>query len=346
MFIFLIYSREGRSLAIVGIIANPASGKDIRRLVAHATVFDNLEKVNIVRRLLLGLQAVGVKEVLYMPDYFGIVPKALDGLVGSYKLQMSVQCLDISFKASQEDTIRAAALLEKSGAKCIITLGGDGTNRLTAKGSCKIPILPVSTGTNNVFPSMVEGTTAGIAAGLVALDKVGRSKTVFKHKKINVYVNGELVDMALVDAVVLKDIFVGSRAIWDEKKIMAAVVTRGETTNIGITSIAAGIKPIEPTAPHGAFLKLGQGSKEVMAVLSPGLIKKVRVSYHTLLNFGEKVVVDTLPCIIALDGEREIEVKKSDYVEMEIDQKGPLVIKIKDTMDEAAFANIFQNNVQ
>jgi hypothetical protein len=30
--------------ASVGIIANPASGKDIRRLVAYGTVFDNQEK--------------------------------------------------------------------------------------------------------------------------------------------------------------------------------------------------------------------------------------------------------------------------------------------------------------
>jgi predicted polyphosphate/ATP-dependent NAD kinase len=34
----------------VGIIANPASGKDIRRLVAYGSVFDNNEKVNIVKK--------------------------------------------------------------------------------------------------------------------------------------------------------------------------------------------------------------------------------------------------------------------------------------------------------
>ena len=39
---------------LVGIIANPASGKDIRRLVAHGSTFDNNEKINIVRRVLLG----------------------------------------------------------------------------------------------------------------------------------------------------------------------------------------------------------------------------------------------------------------------------------------------------
>jgi hypothetical protein len=35
------------------VIANPASGKDIRRLVAHGAVFDNDEKVGIMRRALL-----------------------------------------------------------------------------------------------------------------------------------------------------------------------------------------------------------------------------------------------------------------------------------------------------
>ena len=42
------------SVSRVGIIANPASGKDIRRLVAHGSTFDNNEKTNIVRRVLLG----------------------------------------------------------------------------------------------------------------------------------------------------------------------------------------------------------------------------------------------------------------------------------------------------
>ena len=43
----------------VGIIANPASGKDIRRLVAYGSVFGNMEKINIIKRLLIGLDSVG-----------------------------------------------------------------------------------------------------------------------------------------------------------------------------------------------------------------------------------------------------------------------------------------------
>ena len=60
----------------VGIIANPAAGKDIRRLVAHGSTFDNNEKINIVRRVLLGLDALGVEQVHYMPDTYAIVPRA------------------------------------------------------------------------------------------------------------------------------------------------------------------------------------------------------------------------------------------------------------------------------
>ena len=46
--------------ACVGCIANPMAGKDIRRLVAYSSRIDNQEKVNIVRRILLGLESAGV----------------------------------------------------------------------------------------------------------------------------------------------------------------------------------------------------------------------------------------------------------------------------------------------
>jgi predicted polyphosphate/ATP-dependent NAD kinase len=61
--------------SLVGIIANPASGKDIRRLVAHGSAFDNNEKINIVRRVLLGLDAAGVERVVHLPDSYGIVER-------------------------------------------------------------------------------------------------------------------------------------------------------------------------------------------------------------------------------------------------------------------------------
>ena len=56
----------------IGIIANPTSGKDIRRLVGQALVVSNREKVNIVKRVLIGAHAVGAREVMIMPDRYGI----------------------------------------------------------------------------------------------------------------------------------------------------------------------------------------------------------------------------------------------------------------------------------
>ena len=140
----------------IGIIANPASGRDIRRLVAHASVFDNLEKAHILRRVLLALDALGIQQVIYMPDYGGLVDKALKGL----KLSLKVVPLDMEMWADERDTTEAAKRFCQDKMGCIITLGGDGTNRAVAKGCSRVPIVAISTGTNNVFPSMIEGTVA------------------------------------------------------------------------------------------------------------------------------------------------------------------------------------------
>ena len=119
----------------VGIIANPASGRDIRRLVAHGAVFNNDEKVNIVRRVLLGLEAVGVRRVFMMPDSFSIGSKALDGL----QIELDVSILPMFKTFSQRDSTQAAVDMAAEGVGCIVTLGGDGTNRAVAKGCGDVP---------------------------------------------------------------------------------------------------------------------------------------------------------------------------------------------------------------
>ena len=67
----------------------------------------------------------------------------------------------------------------KAQVGAVVVLGGDGTCRDVAIGWPDAPLIAISTGTNNVFPSTVDGTTAGVAAGLVAtgavpVDTVGR----------------------------------------------------------------------------------------------------------------------------------------------------------------------------
>ena len=121
----------------VGIIANPASGKDIRRLIAHGSVFDNQEKVNIVRRVMLGLQAAHVDNVVIMPDYFGIGRRALDGV----QLKMAADILDMTIEANQDDSTCAAKLMREMGVGAVVTLGGDGTNRAIAKEIGDVPMM-------------------------------------------------------------------------------------------------------------------------------------------------------------------------------------------------------------
>lgn len=330
-------------MSSVGIIANPASGKDIRRLVAYATVFDNNEKVNLVRRILLGLDALGVQKVYFMPEYFGFYQRAMDGLAGQHRLALETCLLDMPVEFNQADSRRAAALMAAAGVRCIITLGGDGTNRVVAQGAGEVPLLPISTGTNNVFPVMVEGTIAGLAAGLLVTGAVRPDQALVRAKKLVIYINGRPVDSALVDAVVLTERFTGSRAIWEVDKIKQLVVTRGATTNIGIASVAGGIRHIGVKEPLGMHIEVGDDNAplQVKAAIGPGLVRKVPVARYQVLGFGQVVTVLENPCVIAVDGEREIQVNRGGRAEVELSPAGPLVVDVNRTMTTAAAGGAF-----
>ena len=334
----------------VGIIANPASGRDIRRLVAHGAVFNNDEKVNIVRRALLGLEAVGVERVFFMPDSFSIGPKALDGL--ETKLDVSILTMLKTF--SQRDSTQAATLMEEEGVGCIVTLGGDGTNRAVAKGCGDVPLMPISTGTNNVFPTMLEGTIAGIAAGLVtcglgdeAVRQAPRLEVFYQKIDENDRTgdpgNPETPDdIALIDAAVYDERFVGSRAIWDETKIKEVILTRVEPGSIGLSSIGAHA-PVRVDSPeHGLYLRLEPGGQPILAPIAPGLLREVSVVECHALAPGEMVAIKhPQPCVLALDGEREIELRQGTAVQLKLNPNGPRVIDARKAIEVAAQNGVF-----
>ena len=58
--------------AMVGVVANPLSGRDIRRLTTRASVFPTAEKANMIQRMLTAFGAVGVHRVLLSTDLGGI----------------------------------------------------------------------------------------------------------------------------------------------------------------------------------------------------------------------------------------------------------------------------------
>lgn len=323
-------------MALVGIIANPASGKDIRRLVAHGSVFDNQEKVRIVRRILLGLSEMGVDRICFMPDDYGIVDRAC----AEIEIDAGVFPVDFVTTGGQEDSTEAARRMHEQGANCIVVLGGDGTNRAVAKGNGSVPVLPVSTGTNNVFPFMVEGTIAGMAAGLIGCERVPLEECSFRSTKIEVLVDGEVRDLALVDVVVYDDIFTGSRAIWEVSKVSQVFLNRASADSIGLSSIGGRIDCIGPEEPRALYLELGEKGHLVVAPVAPGRIERVFVRYQRVIETGEEIEIRSAPCVLGLDGERDFEVEPGRRTTLRVARDGPTVVDVPRTMRVAMKAGV------
>ena len=167
--------------------------------------------------------------------------------------------------------------MAEMGVGCIVTLGGDGTNRAVSKGCGDVPLVPISTGTNNVFPYMIEGTLAGLAAGVVARKLSPLGDVAKRTKRLEILRDGEMIDLALIDVVVSDDIFIGSRAIWDVTKVRTIILSRSEPSNIGLSSVGGNLFCAELDEYHGVHLEVGDGKMHVTAPIAPGLIDQVGI---------------------------------------------------------------------
>jgi len=322
----------------IGIIANPTSGKDIRRLVSQALVVGNREKVNIVKRVLIGAHAAGACEVMIMPDRYGIGNQSVHDLKNLFpQVVAGVSILDMPLDDSGMDSTIAAQLMREWGADCIITLGGDGTVRVTSKGADDVPLLPISTGTNNVIPEFIEGTIAGLAAGYFSTTPDEKRKVFYdRQKKLDVIVNGKIVDTALVDIAVIADQHVGSRAVWEPDRLLQVAVTRAAPTNIGFTSIIGRHQTIGRDAPYGAMVIVKEKGKcyQVQAAIGPGLIYDVCVDDFQKLLPGKPVSLTShRPVVLALDGEREIVLNDNDSAGIILSLEGPNFLNINMVME-------------
>jgi predicted polyphosphate/ATP-dependent NAD kinase len=320
-------------MSTVGIIANPRAGKDIRRLVAHGSILDTQEKVYIVRRAILGLDAAGADEVVFFPDPVGIGHKALAGI--NETLRITPRFLDMVVYDEAADSTRAATLMHEQGVACVIVIGGDGTNRVVAKGCGTMPLISLSTGTNNAFPRFLESTLAGLAAGYYAARRFTWEAFTRPTKRFNLYRNGHAEDVALVDVAVCDYQFVGARALWEVERLKELFLTQGQPTNIGMASIGGMVHPIRPQDDGGLYVQLGGKGRTVTAAIGPGLVAPVPIQRHTLLQRGTRVPVSFTPSILALDGEREILVNAEDRWEIELCWDGPRVLDIEKVMEAA-----------
>ena len=340
-------------MALVGIIANPAASKDIRRLVAQGRVVPDWEKVNIVRRVLLGLEAVGARRVVAMPDSSHLVERARDDA----NLSLDLEVLAMPAMYVEGDTVRAAALMQEMAVDCLVTLGGDGTNRAVAKGCVSIPLVAISTGTNNVFPAMIEGTLAGLVAGLVAQGKLNLEPVSVVSKTLEVYIDGQYRDMALVDVALSRERFVATRAIWDINTIYQVFLTRAEPTAIGLSAVGARLAPISLADEGGLYYRLNgpeqrepetgdrtadDSSATVLAPIAPGIVPQVDIAAWGPLVAGERVAVERRHYTVALDGERAFSVTGGQQLEVALQHNGPPVVQVEAALRQAAAQGLFR----
>lgn len=325
----------------IGIIANPASGKDIRRLVSHATVIDNNEKINIVERIVLGAQALGVDRVYMMPDSYNMGYRVEDKLNSCDELKCEINVINMYKFDGMEDTVKAAEFMERINVGCIVVLGGDGTNRAVAKVVKDTPLISISTGTNNAYPAMMEGTVAGIAAAAVASGRF-HDLSIEKDKRIEIYNNNMLADIALVDAVISKETFVGSKAIWDMEKIEKIFVSRCHPASIGFSAIAGCKKIILPNDDFGAYVDLNNKNNKILAPVAAGVVTPVSVSEPVILNLYEEYsYISNSRGTIALDGEREIQFSENQEFVFKITRDGPRRINVKKVLETAQINGFF-----
>ena len=322
----------------IGIIANPASGKDVRRLVARASVFDNQEKLAIVRRAMVGMAQSGNHQVAFLDDGHGIVRGALEEAGQS----LHGEAVAATEMGNALDTISAARALKAADCDVVVTLGGDGTNRAVAIGWRDVPVIPISTGTNNVFPVLAEATVAGAAAGIIAAGLVSLEEVSAQHKVVDVTIEDEREDIALIDAVLSAERFVGARALLEPEQLRLALLTRADPAAVGMTSIGGLLSPLSDQEDFGLLLELGGSDMSINAPIAPGYYRKVGVSLHRLVNFAEEVSIHG-PGILAFDGERERVLKPEQGATLSLSRSGPRVVDVEKTLHLAAEKGCFKS---
>jgi hypothetical protein len=322
-------------MSTVAVIANPVSGRDVRRLLANAARSSIQDKVTIVRRVAIGAVAAGATRLVFLPDPHSIAKKAMS------TMQLDVEVVELAVPRTHDEreTVAAAAALRDMGVGAVVVLGGDGTNRVVAKGWADAPIVPLSTGTNNVFPAHIEPTIGGAAAGLVASGAIGLDVAARRAKVVHVEIEGEEPDFALVDAVLTADAVVGDRTPFDASKLRAAVLAIADPAAVGISPIGGLLEPCRREDDAAVSVRFGEG-RALTVPISPGLYTRVGIVSCERIALGHAEAVRG-PGILAFDGDRRRVVRDGQTVRLRVERDGPWVIDVPGTMAAAAARGVY-----
>ena len=324
----------------VGVIVNPIAGKDIRRLATAASHTSDSSKIETVRRAVIAAVEAGADRVVVSGDPHRLAERAVHGL------DLPVDLLDIELRRDRSDTSDAAAAMWKRGVDAVVVLGGDGTCRDVAKGWPDATIIPISTGTNNVYPMAIDATSAGTAAACVATGAVPADLVARRSKKVSVTVDdrGTVVhDLALVDLALIDTQFVGARAVLDPSSIRAVIAVIATPMSTGLSSIVGRLLPVDRWQPGGAVVHLGESTRFVRAPLSPGSFSTFGITEAHRLDDGAVVSLRG-PGVLAFDGERDLRISGDATVTISVDSNGPFIIDVGRTLAVAADLHLFETS--
>jgi len=321
---------------------NPAAGRDIRRLTGGASVVDNYAKRRVAECVLAGLELVSnPPEVRLMPDKAGIA----ESVVEEAPEGVSASVLDTSLSGSAADTRRAAARFhEDRGCGGIVVLGGDGTSRDVSLECGDTPLLPVSTGTNNVVPTAVDGTVAGAAAALCATGAVDVEDVTDRHGMVEARIGGETSVAGLASVELVDRSFVGTRAMVDPADLVGGIVSRANPGEIGLPGIAGALGLLSPTEPGAAFCRLGEpetASRTVRAIVAPGMTTEVGIETYRVVSESEPTTIEVSEGVLGADGERELEVVDEDVTFRSIPD-GPRLVSFERVFERAARSGVLE----
>ncbi len=326
----------------VGIIANPVSARDIRRIISHAGNLPINDRANIVLRMLTGLSSVGVDEVLIMPENGGIRTHLMRTINREEKIGVHrfprISYLDMPVTATSDDSAEAARQMNEIGVGAIVVLGGDGTNRVVVSKCGNTPIAGVSTGTNNAFPELREPTITGLAVGLAVTGQIPCEHAFRFNKRLEVRVNDQR-EIALVDVAVVADRFIGARAIWKTESFRDLFVTFGRPDGIGMSSIVGLLAPLDRETPEGRRIQLApleKASRRMIAPIAPGLIEEIGIDFIEKMNPNEIYLPSVSAGSFALDGERELTFNETDDVSIRLQPDAFRTIDVPGCMAYAA----------
>jgi predicted polyphosphate/ATP-dependent NAD kinase len=326
----------------VGIIANPVSARDIRRVIANATALQITDRANIVLRVLASLKACGVNNVVMMPENGGIrhhVRRGLDRAASQRSDEFPhLSHLDWKITGTVADTTRAAKEMAELGVAAIVVLGGDGTHRAVVSACGQTPIAGISTGTNNAFPAHREPTITGLAVGLAVTEKIPEKIAYTGNKKLVVEI-GDQKDIALVDVAIVTERFVGARALWRTDSFRELFVSFADPEVIGMSAIAGLLKQVTRNDPHGLHVKLGDESEAryvINAPIAPGYVRGIGIRGFKSLREGRVITPEISAGSIALDGERELSFSEGDHVSVRLERNAFRTVNVSACMAYAA----------